>query len=327
MNRAVSYTADLYYYMKRLYGAQYRLLNLSAPVKEIMENALKTDEPLSSTIEKLNKLLENSNRVKSDKKDEYFYMFSKWTSKNDALLFYLALLLLEKKDELRKRVEDELQELNEELTGLHPLSLKYDNLTVKDIYILRVVVGYKTEKYLLTEKNKKNRLGNLLKWAGKNNIVVAHAFFPIIYESLNQSITSMSGGGYEKRIADILSKIPGITDLERLTHEDIGSVEHDFIFKFEGKKFGVSAKRTLRERYKQYVNLVDKSDSDVFITITFGADLTQKKAETIRKLGVFIFVAPEVYAQDKWVRKTGGIYPADQLNKKTLQEIIRFRQA
>ncbi|PEZ76374.1 hypothetical protein [Bacillus sp. AFS017274] len=168
----------------------------------------------------------------------------------------------------------------------------------------------------------------------ENGVRTIKVFQIIMSESADQRIKSDSGTGYEIRIENHLIQI-GIqrNNIEALNHEEVGSIEHDFKFEFEERQFGISSKRSLRKRYKQYVNLLlgfanqellegvneaddefipgeeileeygddvervtkESIDVDVLMTITIGADLTEKKARTIRSFGVYIFVSPEIY--------------------------------
>ena len=99
-------------------------------------------------------------------------------------------------------------------------------------------------------------------------------------------------------------------------------MEHDFIFKYKNKLIGISA-RTLRERYKQYVNLAENTETDYMIAITLGTDLTINKAKTIVHFGVKLFIAPEIYKNNKDLQKIDGVYPTTKFNKKTFDKIIK----
>ncbi len=71
-------------------------------------------------------------------------------------------------------------------------------------------------------------------------------------ESINQSIISDSGSNYENRIEIVLSRI-GI-DFKKRVHDKFDqSTEYDFFFKIDKINYGIGAKRTLRERYKQFI--------------------------------------------------------------------------
>ena len=63
------------------------------------------------------------------------------------------------------------------------------------------------------------------------------------------------------------------------------------------------------------------SKIDVMICITLGLDLNKDKAETIRKHGVYLFVADEIYDSRKFLQNIDGVYPVKDLNLKTLKTI------
>lgn len=137
--------------------------------------------------------------------------------------------------------------------------------------------------------------------------------------SINQSITSDSGSNYEDRITTVLTKI-GINpeDISKKHDEEDASTEYDFFFYLQGKSYGISAKRTLRERYKQFIKTAHTGRIDIMIEITIGLDLNKTKAETIRSHGVYIFVSDEVYTQREDLKLLDGIFPVSQLTMETL---------
>ena len=85
--------------------------------------------------------------------------------------------------------------------------------------------------------------------------------------------------------------------------------------------FGIGAKRTLRERYKQFIKTSFTSKIDVSIEITLGLDLNEEKAKTITGHGTYIFVADEVYKTRDFLRKIDKVYSVKDLNLKTLKKL------
>ncbi|MCL1953142.1 MAG: hypothetical protein FWF58_00155, partial [Firmicutes bacterium] len=78
--------------------------------------------------------------------------------------------------------------------------------------------------------------------------------------------------------------------------KNIPSVEYDNIFICNGKRCGVSAKRTLRERYKQNHDDVQNLEVDYMFVITLGIDLDSNKLDNIlSKQGNFVIVSAEQY--------------------------------
>ena len=121
-------------------------------------------------------------------------------------------------------------------------------------------------------------------------------FMLIFNESVNQSIISTSGIDYEDRIYSVLLTDMGLkpNQIQKIHDEKDASTEFDFLFELEGRFYGIGAKKTLRERYKQFIKTCLTSNIDVMIEITIGLDLSQAKAQTIRSHGTYIFLADEI---------------------------------
>jgi hypothetical protein len=137
-------------------------------------------------------------------------------------------------------------------------------------------------------------------------------------ESINQSIISDSGSNYEDRILTVLTSI-GINanDISKIHDKDDSSTEFDFFFELQNKTYGIGAKRTLRERYKQFIKTAQMSDIDVMIEITLGIDLTRAKVEAIRRHDVFLFVADEIY--NSYLQNIDGVYSSKNLTYAVLK--------
>ena len=139
-------------------------------------------------------------------------------------------------------------------------------------------------------------------------------------ESINQSILSNSGSDYESRIYSILSK-NGIKNITKEHDKNDKSTEYDFFFEIEGRTYGIGAKRTLRERYKQFIKTSHTSTIDVSIEITTGVDLTIEKAETIVKHNTYIFVSDEIYLAREFLQNMDMIYSTKHLDFATLKNL------
>ena len=110
------------------------------------------------------------------------------------------------------------------------------------------------------------------------------------------------------------------------THDlNDSSTEFDFFFEIYGKTYGIGAKRTLRERYKQFIKTAQMSQIDIMIEITLGIDLTLEKVKSIRNHNVFLFVADEVYQNNQYLQNYIGVYSAKDLTIDTLKELINIR--
>ncbi len=152
-------------------------------------------------------------------------------------------------------------------------------------------------------------------------------FMLMFNESINQSITSSSGSNYEDRILRTLVDI-GIprNDIKTQTHDkEDKSTEYDFFFTLEGKTFGIGAKKTLRERYKQFIKTALTSKVDVSIQITLGLDLNEGKAERIRSHDTIIFVAEEVYNERPFLQQMQGVYSTADFSLATLIQIANHQ--
>lgn len=185
----------------------------------------------------------------------------------------------------------------DKLQKLDPLSLEYDKLSVLKPYFVRVNsallallffenienknLNFMTENSFEFLQNLSNRFRNL-----KDNGLESNQIFMLMFsESINQSIISDSGSNYENRIEIVLSRI-GI-DFKKRVHDKFDqSTEYDFFFKIDKINYGIGAKRTLRERYKQFIKTSKKSDVDVMIQITIGLDLTEEKSKIITENGI-----------------------------------------
>jgi len=147
-------------------------------------------------------------------------------------------------------------------------------------------------------------------------------FMLMFSESINQSIISDSGSNYEDRIFSVLTSIGIDGDKIDKTHDkDDSSTEFDFFFELNGKSYGIGSKKTLRERYKQFIKTAQMSDIDVMIEITLGTDLTKEKVEAIRKHNVFLFVSNEVYINEDYLQDLDGVYSSTDLTLSTLKRL------
>ncbi|WP_425382359.1 hypothetical protein [Spiroplasma endosymbiont of Melieria omissa] len=115
----------------------------------------------------------------------------------------------------------------------------------------------------------------------------------IISESVNQSIKSTAGSSYEARVKEKFLEFKENIELLNNSHDSkVHSVEYDFIVKYNKFNIGISAKRTLRERYKQNSENVSELDVDAMIVVILGLDLTEKVMNNIlQKKGQYILVS------------------------------------
>jgi len=223
----------------------------------------------------------------------------------------------------------------QELQGLHQLSLEYDKISTQVAYVNRVSGALLS--LLFFEKIEKGQtnfisdtaeifLKNIVseyKTLLKKGLEANQIFSLLLSESINQSIISSAGGSYEDRIRAILIGA-GISEkgITKTHDKDDDSTEFDFFFDYRGRTYGIGAKRTLRERYKQYIKTGYMSKIDVMIEVTLGTDLREAGAKAIRKHDVYLFVADEVYKSKKFLQIIDGIYPASKFSLSLLKKLI-----
>ena len=142
----------------------------------------------------------------------------------------------------------------------------------------------------------------------------------ILSESINQSIVSDSGISYEERLLSILVEIWIPKNSIKKTHDKADqSTEFDFFFDHKWKTYWIWAKRTLRERYKQFIKTGIMSKVDVMIEVTLWIDLNEQKAKNILSHWVIIFVADEVYNSKTYLKNMKWVYSVNDLTIKTLE--------
>jgi len=218
------------------------------------------------------------------------------------------------------------------LVNLDPLSLWYDQISVFKPYKTRVSGALLS--LLFFEKLESSQLNfvsqdsiDFIKDLSrktkifKNKGLESNQIFMLSFsESINQSIISDSGSNYEDRIRSVLNKI-GIKNIIK-THDKIDkSTEYDFFFKIDNKSYGIGAKRTLRERYKQFIKTSLTNKIDVSIQITIGVDLNEEKAKTIINHGSYIFVADEIYQTREFLQNLRQVFSVKSLNLQTLKNL------
>ncbi len=271
--------------------------------------------------------------IKSQTKFEYIKEIGlRLVEFNDIELFEFSLMLYQIKDLLLEESKiSETLDLNK-LTNLNPLSLEYDKVSVLKPYKTRVSGALLTLLFFkklddgelnFMSKDSCNLISNLSKKAIKFKVkgLESNQIFMLMFsESVNQSIISDSGANYENRILSVLNKI-GINDITKTHDKNDKSTEYDFFFEIDNKTYGIGAKRTLRERYKQFIKTALTSKIDVSIQITLGLDLNEEKAKTITNHGTYVFVSDEIYQTRDFLRKISKVYSINDLNLKTLKEL------
>jgi len=220
------------------------------------------------------------------------------------------------------------------LENLDPLSLEYDKITLYSPYatsvngaLLSLIFFDKLAKKETNfiSQDAEDYIKSLSKLAQElvNKGVEPNQIFMLMFsESINQSIISDSGSNYEDRIFAVLTSI-GIDEssIKKIHDKDDSSTEFDFFFELDGKSYGIGAKKTLRERYKQFIKTAQMSQIDVMIEITLGVDLTKEKVLAIRNHNIFLFVSDEVYRVNNYLQEIKGVYSSKDLELSTLKKL------
>ena len=295
---------------------------------------LNSKNNFSKTITKTIKYIEDKIKTNSPKQKLIFEVIDEINSALDLKLFIFSLKLYMIKDLLLQ--EAKLKDLLDisKLENLDPLSLEYDKITIYSPYSTRVNGALLSLIFFDKLDNKETNFisqdaDNFIKDLStlaielKNKGIEPNQIFMLMFsESINQSIISDSGSNYEERILSVLTSI-GIdeTKIEKTHDKDDSSTEFDFFFELKNKTYGIGAKRTLRERYKQFIKTAQMTTIDVMIEITLGIDLTEEKVKAIRNHDVFLFIADEVYNSYQYLQDTDGVYPSTDLTIEVLNRL------
>ena len=289
-----------------------------------------------SKIEPCNdKFREITQQIGSEEKKNILYtIIETLQSKTELDLFIFSLRLYLIKDLLLEEAKLTDVIRLEDLEKLDPLSLSYDKVSVYRPYATRVNGALLALLFFSQiEQGKTNfmsddtrkfikKLSEFAIKLKKNGVEPNQIFMLMFSESVNQSIIADSGTNYEDRILSVLTKI-GIPEgkITKTHDKNDSSTEFDFFFELGSKTFGIGAKRTLRERYKQFIKTAQMSKIDIMIEITLGLDLNEEKAKSIRNHNVYIFVADEVYNSREFLRKMKGVFSVKELNLNTLKSL------
>ncbi len=259
-------------------------------------------------------------------------IISRFDNNLDTELFLFSVKLFSIKNLLLQEAKIIESTDIEKLSHVNPLSLAYDRISIIKPYntrvsgaLLSLLFFDKIEKAEINfmSENAFDFIKNLSDLAikfKKQGLEPNQIFMLMFSESLNQSITSDSGSNYESRILSVLSK-NGINNITKTHDKNDKSTEFDCFFEIEGRTFGIGAKRTLRERYKQFIKTAITSKIDVMIEITLGLDLNEEKAKIIVSHGTYIFVADEIYQNRPYLQKLDMVYSVKDLNYNILKTL------
>lgn len=279
-------------------------------------------------------VLDNFNQPTKTAKNQFDNLSEIFTQTNtsidvEVLVFSLKLYLI--KDLLLQEAKLKSIYDLDKLKALNPLSLEYDKITVFNPYTTRVngallslaffesldngFISKTTDEFILSLSKQSQELQTF-------GLEPNQIFMIVFTESINQSITSHSGTDYENRILSVLIGLGIDKDVIKKVHDNADkSTEFDLFFELNGKSYGIGAKRTLRERYKQFIKTAQMTQIDVMIEITLGTDLTQEKAKSITNHGVYLFVADEIYQDNPYLQDIDMVYSCQELSLDLLEEL------
>jgi hypothetical protein len=289
---------------------------------------------IESFVALFNNQIQGFKNLKDDKLEKLTSFLFEIQSRVDLEVFIFSLKLIQIKPLLYE--EAKLSQSSEifKLDEINQLSLKYDNISKSKPYFTRVngallslmffekLESGNTNFLAESTHNYLSILCNEYKELVQNELEPNQIFMLMFSESINQGIISDAGSSYEDRVFNILISIGIDSNTIKKIHDDNDkSTEYDFFFTIDGRNYGLGAKRTLRERYKQFIKTSQTSYIDVMIEITLGLDLTESKARTIRQHGVVLIVADEIYNSRDYLREIGGIYPASKFDITLLKSL------
>lgn len=285
-------------------------------------------------VEKIREYIENKIKTNSRKQKLLYEIMDEIHTNTDLSLFVFSLKLFIIKDLLLE--EAKMQNVFDisRLAHLDPLSLEYDKITLFSPYSTRVTGALLS--LIFFDKLNQNNINFMTKTAEdfiynlsdfairlqKKGVEPNQIFMLMFSESINQSIISDSGSNYEDRILTVLKSI-GLheNNIQKIHDKNDSSTEFDFFFELNNKTYGIGAKRTLRERYKQFIKTAQMTHLDVMIEITLGVDLTKEKVKSIRSHNVFLFVSNEVYTENSYLQEMDGVFSTKDLTLQTLKRI------
>lgn len=287
-------------------------------------NSLATNKAL------LNDIITRS-KVGETKKEEARLLLAEIINDNDLVSLRFSLTIIATKDVILTKsnlpIESKIS------TGAHPLSIEYDNIGHEMVFYRRAYgallslscfqnMAKSIESCPL--QSVENYIWKILcsdfKALQKQGVEVNQMFSMLLTEVMQQSGKSKSGQEYEDRIRDILIKEKSSISFRKGKDSKNSDLEYDLLFNHKSRNYGIGAKRTLRERYKQF-QPKKNMDADILITITIGLDLNEAKSKTITKNGSYIFVADEVYEENDYMNKNPKIFKGSDFNLKTLESL------
>lgn len=244
------------------------------------------------------------------------------------LLLIKDLILQESKAYINNQIKKDVNKIADKL------SMQYDISNIEIPYGLRVacsLMSYtvtdvdRDTAFILNNTNETiNNLHDKILTLKENFKITANNVYSLIVgESVNQSIKSDAGSSYESRFSEMI--LPLVDEVRGHCHDSkIPSVEYDFVLARGNIKIGISAKRTLRERYKQNFEDIDQLDVDYMILVTLGTDLNEDKMNYIlQRDKYFILVASENYDAKEYFMNEPRVISSKDLTEDKMNELFK----
>ena len=264
--------------------------------------------------------------INSIEKDN-FKMWCDFINVACELFLIKDLMLQESKQYALREYKKELTEITDQLSieyDMSELHLPYGQRVINALLVCFLTDIKRKNKYLLSEsKNSVKAFKKIFRPVIKKySINIDNIFQIIMDESMNQSIKTDAGSNYESRVYNTLSPI--VNNLKGHSHDKyIPSVEYDNTFTYNNIYCGVSAKRTLRERYKQNFEDVSLLEVDYMFVITLGIDLNEDKLNNIlQKEKHFVIVSKEQFETKPFLKSNPRVISSQNIEQK-FNEIIK----
>lgn len=291
-----------------------KLLSLQAQVKRYLEgnncdyeeirNHLLLSEDIVKLSSQTRKPYENFVNLLTDNN---LLAWSNMLNVGVDLLLYKDLILQEAKAYTIRRQQEMEAEIKDQLSVQYDatnLCMPYGQRVLGSLLVFSLTSVDRYSTFILEESNKTvGSIRSKIKHLSKEySINCNNMLILIVDESINQSIKSTAGASYENRVEHMVR--PLVSNWKGHSHDkNINAMEYDFTFTVGKKKVGVSAKRTLRERYKQNHEDPIGLDVDSVIVFTLGTDLNEDKLNNIlQKDNTYVVVADEVYRMHSYLQ-------------------------
>lgn len=260
-------------------------------------------------------------------KDKY----DAWTSMMDVaidLILFKDLILQEAKAYVIGQQKDSENRIDDKLCleyDMSNLCLPYGQKVISSLLVHALTDIERQSEFIMNSSGEHvKEINDKLTYLVNNySINCNNMLLLIVDESVSQSVKSTAGSSYEDRVQ--LSLTGKVDSLDPHSHDsNITAMEYDFTFTLNGKKAGISAKRTLRERYKQNHEDIDVLDVDYVFLFTLGTDLNKDKLEhIIQKHGIYVVVASEIYDARDYLKNNSRVISSKNLSKETLERIMQ----